>query len=678
MSFAEEIIAVNQMPFGEARTAAAESVVRRIEAEGERDVLAWGLSELVEAYTFAGNSDRAFVAFARMLRLWDESPELFDQSDTFNLFWEYKWIADGVCEFPQISCDQAEEFFVDMERRYRLEGLGLSAVRVSRFNWAWRAGAPDAEDLRQAWRSTPSDEFDDCAACVIGTQVAFLLEHGRYEECLALGATQRDSCNIEPTKTHHALALAELLNGDSAAALRHHRLALATFEGKTRELAPSRGQCFELLARGGQIERALRSLRNEDASLLEQASSPLDRLLFLLGVLAGLSANEDRADLETGLTGSGRETLGGLHAWVLAAVTKIAAGFDERNGNAHYRERVAHALGATLAKDALDFSVQTGAAAAETGTTGAKQSGGGTGTAGVAEQRSDAQAIGGAAVAAPGERVARDDESAQQAGALSPAAALLAQAETLAGGKDYAAASLRYSEAAALLEAAGLLDQAGLAYAEAAQCAGLVGDEDGAHASFELALPRLVAGSADDGVTLQVVQAWAPLAARMGDLSALLGALADLTSRLGAPVDTTGLSEALAKRRIAEQRLGLAHAQDLLARCLASAERADIPEQLRETDVVGIATAAAEGFVEFARVSDAAHAYWLAARLQRDAGDAVGAIASYEAALEGQRFGRDAQAKAEATGELIALFRQCGLDEQAELLIAGQGGGPAK
>ncbi|MBN9611854.1 MAG: hypothetical protein J0H64_00010, partial [Actinobacteria bacterium] len=96
MSIETEIAALSSMPFGQARTSAAEAIVRKVEAEGPRQHLAWALSNLVEAYTFSGSDDQAIVPFTRMLRLWDESPELFDEQDRNAMFWEYKWIADSI------------------------------------------------------------------------------------------------------------------------------------------------------------------------------------------------------------------------------------------------------------------------------------------------------------------------------------------------------------------------------------------------------------------------------------------------------------------------------------------------------------------------------------------------------------------------------------------------------
>ena len=98
-----ELREIRAMPYGSARTAAAEVIVRRIDAEGPQERLAEALLDLVEAYSFTGQGHRSFVAFARLLRLWDSQPEVFDESDEHNLFWEFKWVAGDLPDFPEIT-----------------------------------------------------------------------------------------------------------------------------------------------------------------------------------------------------------------------------------------------------------------------------------------------------------------------------------------------------------------------------------------------------------------------------------------------------------------------------------------------------------------------------------------------------------------------------------------------
>ncbi|MBN9612752.1 MAG: hypothetical protein J0H64_04730, partial [Actinobacteria bacterium] len=552
--------------------------------------------------------------------------------------------------------------------RFRLAGLGLSGVAVSRSSWAWEPGDPDAEAKRLEWRATPSDEFDDCPACVIGTQVEFLREQGRYAEALELGSTQQFSCNVEPTKTHHSMALAALLVGDGELALRHHRLALASYEGKNREIAPSRGLSFELMARGGRVDRALRALRNEDLSLLDHASSPLARLGFLLGVLSGLSANLDRGADPTGLTGNGRETISGLHAWVLGEAKDLAESFDRRNGNDHYAARVEAAEHAVRAAQQLDFGVAADAAPGPEDQT-ASIAGAGMGTTistGVAHggglaASTDPSNIGlfsGADLAGVGSAMLTGPRASRE------------RAEGLAGQRQYAAASLEYEVAATGFEAEGLLEASGLCYAEAAQCAALADDEDRAQAMFGLALSRLQAGGAPEGVLAEVLTAWAPLAVRMSETDQILGALSALLARLEIPVETDELSEDLAERRRTEHTRMLADVRDTLARCLASTPASRLPAELDGSSAAAEATLAAEEYASIGRLADAAHAFWLAGRVQRNEGDSPAAVYSLESAFEGFGLAQDREHRAEAAGELIELLRASGLPQRADEITA--------
>jgi hypothetical protein len=117
-----ELREIRAMPYGSARTAAAEVIVRRIDAEGPQERLAEALLDLVEAYSFTGQGHRSFVAFARLLRLWDSQPEVFDESDEHNLFWEFKWVAGDLPDFPEITREQAVAFLADMRRLFDLAG----------------------------------------------------------------------------------------------------------------------------------------------------------------------------------------------------------------------------------------------------------------------------------------------------------------------------------------------------------------------------------------------------------------------------------------------------------------------------------------------------------------------------------------------------------------------------
>ncbi|KAM9863783.1 hypothetical protein ACI1US_00259 [Leucobacter sp. BZR 635] len=678
MPVARELHNIRHMPYGTARTAAAEAAARKVEADGPREHLAEALLDLVEAYTFGGEGQKSFVVFARTLRLWDESPELFDESDEHNLFWEFKWIASDLPDYPQITRAQAEAFLDDMQRRFELQGSGISAVLAARFGWAWQSGAARAEEARLTWITSPRDNFDDCHACVIGRQTDFLTEQGRYAEAFELGKKQDGSCNIEPAKTYHSAALAALNVGEAAEALKYHRLATASETRGNRDLASSRGQSFELLARGGHLERALRELRGDYRELLTDPPSPLQHLRFLLGLLAGLSANLDRGELSTGvvLPGVGSAgsdaTVAEFHGWAERVASEHAAAFDARSGTSYYTDLVARSRAAELTAAVLDFGPAVAAAPGAAGAAGASANGvAGTSANGVAGA-SETGAPGSVAPDPADPDTAAPDTAAPDTaapGASVDADGLLARAEEAVARKDYPAATRDFERAVALLEAAGWIERAGLAAAEAAQCAALGLDEERSHAFFGRALPLLRSGGADAGTLAAVLTAWAPIAARMNDAEAQIRVTAAVLAA-HPEFDPEGLSEDLAERRRHEWGTQRATLRDTLARSLAATRGRVYADDLNAERAAAEALTAGEEFAQLGLLADASHAFWLAGKVQVDRGDTAAAVWGLESAFEGFGVAKKRKDRLLVAGELIELLKQTGQAERAAEIVA--------
>ena len=648
-SVASDLRNIDRMPYGTARTAAAEMLVRKIEADGPRQHLAEALLGLVEAYTFANEGAKSFVVFARLLRLWDESPEVFDAGDRRNLFWEFKWVAGDLSDYPQITLEQAQSFLADMERRFSVAGHGTSSVAMSRFRWAWHAGQVSADADRLSWVTGMRDEFEDCRACTIGQQVDYFTEVGRWDEAVALGITLDSTCNLEPTRTHHATALSALLAGDPDLALKSHKLSLATLDTSDSDFAPARGQGFELLARGGQIELALMQLRNEYPELLTAASTPLFRMRFLISVLSGLSANLDQSELATGLraegAGSGSwATVGTLHAWVRGQMDTLVSQFDARNGTTFYADLARRALTATQAERPLEMeSLQV-----------LDSSGDEAGVAGESE------------AAAPAETA---DQVADQIEGQPAAETTLGRAEFLASQRDYSGASRSYAAAGAAFQSEGWIERSGFAFAEAAQCASLAGDDAAAHDLFGTAVSRLRTGGAETDGVVQVLMAWAPIAARVGDPAGFLSTCSAQLTAL-TEFDDTGLTEELAERKRAEWVRQRASLRDSLARVVASAHAEQRPDGLDLVRACAEATTAGEEFAGIGLISDAAHAFWLAGKIQRGEGLTGDAVWSLESAFEGFTVARARDERAQVAGELIELLRGSAQAERADEVAA--------
>ena len=644
-----ELRTIRAMPYGSARTAAAEVIVRRIDAEGPQERLAEALLDLVEAYSFTGQGHRSFVTFARLLRLWDSQPELFDESDEHNLFWEFKWVAGDLPDYPEITREQADAFLEDMRRRFALVGKGLGSVFGSRFRWEWHSGDAGMEQARLAWLALPKDDMDSCAACRIGHQVDYFTETGRFAEAIALGLTQHSSCNLEPTRTLHALALAHLNAGDATSALAAYRRAVATLDTSDSDYAPARGQGFETVARGGHIERALRFLREDHAELLEGASTPLFRLRFLLGVLAGLSANLDRGELPTGLRSPDAPTLAQLHAWVHDQAADLASRFDARGGGDYYARLLARSLTATRTPVALDFDL-----AALTPPTSPPP----------------------AAEAQPGSGVELDGARDVAATPTGPAAvaAALRTAERRARARAFPAAAAAYLQAAEVATAAGLLEHAGMAWAESAQCAARAGDEQTAHTRYAAALPLLRAADGDPSAIAQVLAAWAPIAAGFNDTEALMthlevllgqgtdGGAARSAAVTSGEADHAGMDADLTERQRRQSERVHASLLETWARVVATIGS-------RGAEAADAAAAAGEMFAHAGQIGAAAHAFWLAGQIHRENGDLAGAVLSLESAYEGLTIARDSSNRARAASELIDVLRATGQHDRADAVI---------
>lgn len=363
-----------------------------------------------------------------------------------------------------------------------------------------------------------------------------------------------------------------------------------------------------MLARTDQISRALADLKEEYQGLLTKASSPLGRLRFLIGVLAGLSANLDQPDIPTRLDVEGITDLQGLHTWVHREAKALAQLFDARAGTAHYADEIARALTARrVALPAGGVPSWTAMGA----------------TADVGEP---ATASGGESGASP----TTGDPAADPIGALAP-----------------------HDELARVAEEGGFLADAGRHWAEAAHEAQLAGDDASAHARYATAVPRLLVGDAPLALVARVIAAWAPTAARLDQTDDIL---CDLSSALTASTAILGEDQELARVR--------ADLLDTRARILAST-RPDLHD-----DIVRDAVASAELYAQAERIADAAHSFWLAGRIQRDNDRATEAIWSLESAVEGFRLARDREHRALVAGELIELLRATGQPDRADALTA--------
>ncbi|GAA4622414.1 hypothetical protein [Cellulomonas oligotrophica] len=637
-----EIARIRSLPYGVARTQAAELQARLVEAEGPDQARAYALSVLVESMVWAGEVDRAYLPFTRLVRWWDEHPEHFDEVDKHAMFWSFKWMVGHLGDFPTVPAAQIEATLDDMERRYALAGLGRDAVAYSRFAWAARRGAADVEERYDAWVATPRDEYSQCEVCDPGDRASYLFETGRTTEGARLVEETLDrglTCATEPADMLAGLALAYLDLGRPADAVRTHRRAVAALAETSSDMAAARGERIELLGRAGHPARLVRAVE-QDQRLLLEADTPRARLDLLLGVVAGTAALlPAHADVAVRLADVPAATLGALHAWAAAQARTLADAFDARNGSTRMSRMLADALATQGVAEPLDLDVvRLPAAPAE-----------------------DASVAGTTPGVLPDGPVA-----AAAAGASATGEPALARAERLLSAGDTEGAAQAYVEAAGHAEAAGLLVDAGYALAEAAACAQVLGDEDTSARLFERGAARLRAGGADPVDLVPVLVAWAPAAGTTGEVDPFLAAVdATRATLVEEPeADASPEQAALAERRKGDRRRALADVDDAAARVLATTGGEE-----RLQDAVVRAGRAAEAYAGVGAVADAAHAFWLAGRLLDALDRTEDAAWHLESAVEGFGVARAREPRTQAADDLVALLRRTGHDDRAEEIL---------
>ncbi|NNN33001.1 tetratricopeptide repeat protein, partial [Streptomyces sp. S3(2020)] len=357
-----------EQPEGPARNARAEQLL--VAAEGLNVPLAVieALGHQLKVYNYSSEKDRMFVPFARLLRMWDERPEDFDEYETHTLHWVFKWVSSGMLDQPHVPLASVEKWLGEMEHRYRLAGHSERAVRSAEFNVAAHIGdLPRAERAYTAWLAADRDRMADCHACELHGQGWWQSERGRDAEALELWTPVLEgelSCAHEPHTSLAASLLPLLRLGrlDEARAnhLRGFRLVRAM-----ESMRGAYADHVEFCALSGNEARGLELLA-ERPSYFTDAGHPRSRLEFLSVVallmdrLTGLGLGERRVPGPGDRSWMARE----LAAHARAEALDLAGRFDARNGTAYVGERAR----ARMAQEPLVERLPLGVRSARTAT----------------------------------------------------------------------------------------------------------------------------------------------------------------------------------------------------------------------------------------------------------------------------------------------------------------------
>ncbi|GKQ41268.1 tetratricopeptide repeat protein [Streptomyces sp. A012304] len=358
----------SEQPEGPARNARAEQLL--VEAEKLNIPLAVieALGHQLKVYNYSSEKDKMFVPFARLLRMWDERPEDFDEYETHSLHWVFKWMSAGMLDQPHIPLASVEKWLGEMEHRYRLAGHSERAVRSAEFSVAAHIGdVARAERAFAAWLAADRDSMADCHACELHGQGWWQAERGRDTEALELWAPVLEgaySCAHEP-HTVLASSLVPLLRLGRLEEARAHHLRGFRLVRAMESMRGAYADHVEFCALTGNEARGLELLAERPAYFTDEGH-PRSKLEFLSVVVLLMERLTARGLGGQRVPGpAGRTwTAAALAAHARAEALALAARFDERNGTPYVSERARARMAQQPLVDRLPLGVRAARPAA--------------------------------------------------------------------------------------------------------------------------------------------------------------------------------------------------------------------------------------------------------------------------------------------------------------------------
>jgi hypothetical protein len=342
----DELLArADALPHGMAQYAFCDEAVSLADAHNDIDAGYKARQRYVEATTFSGQPEKALVAFTWCLAQYDGAPDRFR---AHTLLWQYKWVANALPRFPQVSREQFAATIDDLERRFLAYGSTAQPICRVRHTAALKMGDLDAaRDAFARLAKLKRGTLSDCEACEMDSRVWHHVCLGDDAAAVAAAGVILDghySCSSVPHETLAQVLLPLLRLGRGPEAMAHHRRGYLMISKNPLHFISEIGAHIKFLALTGNHTRGLRLIENYLHLALE-TRCPAWAFDFFLAVKVLL---ESRREVRSGpvrirlpesfpeRSGSGKYDLDRLHAWFAGRAAEIAAEFDARNGNDWY------------------------------------------------------------------------------------------------------------------------------------------------------------------------------------------------------------------------------------------------------------------------------------------------------------------------------------------------------
>ncbi|MEU9156057.1 hypothetical protein AB0D59_37280 [Streptomyces sp. NPDC048417] len=350
----------DRRPYGRTRTVTAEELVEAAEQFAEPRPLVHALLALQKAYNYGSEPRKSPVVFARVLTLFDEQPDVFDERLRHTLFWRFKWVAGALLALPEVPLASLRQWLTEMRDRYEKAGLGLQPYYGQAYRLAAHVGE-DTDPAFELWAGRTRTELSDCEACEICERALYHLAAGDDERALRTWEpvlAGKESCQEEPARSVSYALLPLLRTGRTD---RARELHLTGYRACRRNPAMSGevGRHLEFCALTGNEARGLELLA-ENRALFDELDSPLDLVGFLTGVEVLLQRVEllGHGDLPAAGYAGRTWTVAGLRAEVRGRAADLAARFDARNGTTAHTDRHTARLDRAPLLDALELTLR--------------------------------------------------------------------------------------------------------------------------------------------------------------------------------------------------------------------------------------------------------------------------------------------------------------------------------
>lgn len=341
---AQEIYAalreLREEPYGVARSARTEEIVETAERLELDEPLADALVELLSAYEYGNEVRKTPVLFSRILKLFKDKPEAFDDQATHAVFWCFKWITSSLIALPEIPLTSIEGWIAQMREHYTAADKPMHAVQGSRYRLAAHTGTGE-ELAYELWATRPRDQFSDCEACEARTRGWHWANLGNDARALAEWQPVLDGklgCAEEPATTISYALLPLVRQGRLEEAASLHRSGYRATRGHV-SMDPAFARHLEFLALTGNSARGLELLA-ENRGRFESTMDAENRLEFLGCVEVLLRRVVAEGGGEVPVPGPEGRTFPAatLLERLSAQADQIAGAFDERNGTSHVGE----------------------------------------------------------------------------------------------------------------------------------------------------------------------------------------------------------------------------------------------------------------------------------------------------------------------------------------------------